>query len=81
MEKVDLSDVSVSKKRQILDRLPLGSALCFPGHEMMYLGKVDGKYYVLSAASTVISPATGQRLRLRCVAINTLDMTRVNGHP
>lgn len=79
IEKVDLTNASYDQRRRILDALPLGSALCFPGHEMMYLGKVGGKYYVLSAASTVISPASGKPLRLRCVAINTLDMRRANG--
>lgn len=79
LEKVGLSNTSLEEKRLVLDRLPLGSALCFPGHEMIYLGKVNGKYYVVSTASSMLSPATGKRLRTRDVMINTLDVCRPNG--
>lgn len=79
LEKIDLSNTSLEEKRLVLDRLPLGSALCFPGHEMIYLGKVNGKYYVVSTASSMLSPATGKRLRTRDVMINTLDVCRPNG--
>lgn len=79
IEKLDLSNTSLEEKCQILDQLPLGSALSFPGHEMLYLGKVDGKYYVLSTASSMLSPTTGERLRTRDVMINALDVRRTNG--
>lgn len=46
---------------------------------MIYLGKVNGKYYVVSTASSMLSPATGKRLRTRDVMINTLDVCRPNG--
>lgn len=80
IEKVDMTNMSLEEKRLILDELPLGAALCFPGHEMFYLGKVDGKYYVLSAGSSMLSQATGKRLRTRDVMINTLDVRRANGN-
>ena len=80
MEKIDMTYMSLEEKCLILDELPLGAALCIPGHEMIYLGKVDGKYYVLSTVSSVISPTTGNRLRTRDVMINTLDMRRASGH-
>ena len=79
LEKIDLSNTSLEEKRLVLDRLPLGSALCFPGHEMIYLGKVNRKYYVVSTASSMLSPATSKRLRTRDVMINTLDVCRPNG--
>ena len=79
LEKIDLSNTSLEEKRLVLARLPLGSALCFPGHEMIYLGKVNGRYYVVSTASSMLSPATGKRLRTRDVMINTLDVCRPNG--
>ena len=63
----------------IIDELPLGAALCFSGHEMMYLGKENGKYYVISTVSSIMSPDTGKRLRTRDVMINTLDVKRANG--
>ena len=80
IEKIDMTNMSLEEKRLILDELPLGAALCFPGHEMIYLGKVDGKYYVLSAGSSMLSQATGKRLRTRDVMINTLDVRRANGN-
>jgi hypothetical protein len=46
---------------------------------MMYLGKENGKYYVISTASSIMSPDTGKRLRTRDVMINTLDVKRANG--
>ena len=79
IEKIDMSYMSFEEKCLILDELPLGAALCFPGHEMFYLGKVDGKYYVLSTVSSIMSPDTGKRLRTRDVMINTLDVRRANG--
>lgn len=79
MEKIDMANMSVEEKILILDELPLGAALCFPGHEMMYLGKENGKYYVISTVSSIMSPDTGKRLRTRDVMINTLDVKRANG--
>lgn len=79
IEKMDLTYMSVEEKCKILDELPIGAALCFSGHEMMYLGKDNGKYYVVSTVSSIISPTTGKRLRTRDVMINTLDVKRANG--
>ena len=79
MEKIDMANMSVEEKLMIIDRLPLGAALCFSGHEMMYLGKENGKYYVISTVSSIMSPDTGKRLRTRDVMINTLDVKRANG--
>lgn len=79
IEKYDMTYMSTEEKCLILDQLPLGAALCFSGHEMLYLGKVDGKYYVISTVSSIMSPDTGKRLRTRDVMINTLDVKRANG--
>ena len=79
MEKIDMTYMSNEEKCLILDELPMGAALCFTGHEMMYLGKVDGKYYVVSTVSSIMSPDTGNRLRTRDVMINALDVKRANG--
>ena len=79
MEKIDMANMSLEEKCLILDELPLGAALCFDGHEMMYLGKVDGKYYVVSTVSSIISPNTGKTLRVRDVMINTMDVKRGSG--
>ena len=79
IEKIDMANMSIEEKCLILDELPLGAALCFPGHEVMYLGKEDGKHFVISSVSSIMSPETGKRLRTRDVMINTLDVKRANG--
>lgn len=79
IEKLDLTNMSLEEKCYILDQLPFGTALSFPGHQMLYLGKVDDKYYVLSTVSSIVSPETGNILRTRDVMINTLDVKRGNG--
>ena len=79
MEKIDMEHMSVEEKMLILDELPLGAALHISGHEMMYLGKENGKYYVISTVSSIMSPDTGKLLRTRGVMINTLDVKRANG--
>ena len=79
IEKIDMTNMSLEEKKLILDRMPLGAALCFNGHEMMYLGKVDGKYYVVSTVSSIVSPDTGNILRTRDVMINTMDVKRGSG--
>ena len=79
IEQVDMTNMSREEKLLLLDRMPLGAALCFNGHEMMYLGKVDGKYYVVSTVSSIVSPTSGKVLRTRDVMINTLDVKRGSG--
>lgn len=79
--KIDMANMSTEEKCLILDKLPLGTALSFSGHEIMYLGKVNGKYYVYSTASKIADPADDTKiLRTRGVMINTLDIKRANGH-
>ena len=79
IEKIDVANMSLEEKCLLLDQMPFGTALSFPGHQMMYLGKVDGKYYVLSTVSSIVSPDSGKTLRTRDVMINTLDVKRANG--
>ncbi|MCR5211483.1 MAG: SH3 domain-containing protein [Lachnospiraceae bacterium] len=69
---------NVKEKEAVLDKLPAGSVLFFSGHEMMYLGKVDGKYYVVSSVSSIMNEK-GQRQRLRDVCVHSLDTKRANG--
>ncbi len=68
-----------AEKKAVLDMLPLGSVLFFSGHEMMYLGSVDGKYYVISSTSSIMNPDGSGRQRARSVMLNTLDIKRANG--
>lgn len=77
--KIDVSDMSNEEKEDMLDVLPAGAVLYFSGHEMMYLGESDGQYYVISAVSTVKDFESENRLRLRSVSINSLDIQRMSG--
>ncbi|MBQ6258776.1 MAG: SH3 domain-containing protein [Lachnospiraceae bacterium] len=69
---------NLEEKKAVLDTLPAGSILFFSGHEMIYLGKVDGKYYVISSVSSIMNEE-GNRQRLRDICIHTLDTKRANG--
>ena len=78
-KRTDLTSMTTEEKEALLDLLPLGTLLNFPGHQMMYLGKADGAYYVVSTVSSIMSPYSGKRQRTRQVQINTLDIKRANG--
>ncbi|MBQ7900771.1 MAG: SH3 domain-containing protein [Clostridia bacterium] len=81
MAKVDMSYMCREEREKLMDALPLGSLLYFSGHEMMYLGNENGKYYVISAISSVMQPENASvRQRVRSVVLNTLDVKRANGN-
>ena len=79
MPKSDVAYMTTEEKEMLLDKLPLGTLLTFPGHQMMYLGKVDGAHYVVSTVSSIMSPWSGNRQRTRDTQINALDVKRANG--
>ena len=79
MPKADIGYYTLEEKEALLDALPMGTLLNFPGHQMMYLGKQAGGYYVVSTVSSLMSPWSGNRQRTRCVQINKLDTKRANG--
>ena len=81
MPKVDMQNMCREERIKFLDALPLGTILCFPGHEMMYLGSRNGKYYVISATGSIMQPGSETvRQRVRSTIINTLDIKRANGN-
>lgn len=77
--KAEIGAYTLEEKEALLDALPMGTLLNFPGHQMMYLGKHAGSYYVVSTVSSLMSPWSGKRQRTRDVQINTLDIKRANG--
>ena len=79
MPKADTTYMTTEEKEALLDVLPLGTLLDFPGHQMMYLGKVEGKYYCVNTVSSIMSPYSGKRQRARTVQINDLDIRRASG--
>jgi cell wall-associated NlpC family hydrolase/predicted small lipoprotein YifL len=75
----DVSGSGDNVKKEDLDKVPAGSLVYFPGHEMIYLGKVNDHYYVISAVSS-INATDGGSGKIRSVVISTLDGTlRGNG--
>ena len=79
MPKLDVTYMTTEEKEALLDALPLGTILDFPGHQMMYLGKAEGRYYCVSTVSSLMSPYSGRRQRTRTVQINDLDVKRGSG--
>ncbi|SEA35641.1 SH3 domain (SH3b1 type) [Oribacterium sp. KHPX15] len=75
----DVSECTDEQKMELLNNMPIGSVLFFKGHEMMYLGTVNGKYYVVSSVSSIAYYAGPGVMRTRSVMINTLDIRRANG--
>ncbi len=81
MAKVDMKYMCREERIAVLDAMPFGSILYFSGHEMMYLGKENGKYYVISAISSIMQPDNPSvRQRIRSTIINTLEIKRANGN-
>ena len=77
----NISKKTSAEKKTVLDQLPPGSLLRFPGHMMMYLGQRNGKYYVISALSNFVpeDAETNEAIHPRSIMINTLDVRRLDG--
>ena len=81
MAKVDMQYMAKEEKIKFFDELPFGTILYFNGHEMMYLGEQNGKYYVISAVGSIMNPENSSvRQRIRSTIVNTLDVKRANGN-
>lgn len=77
--KYDVSAADPEDKEAVLDTLLPGAILVFKGHEMMYLGHVNDKYYVVSSLSGIKDTEHESLLNVGGVVINTLDTYRMNG--
>ncbi|MBR5267967.1 MAG: SH3 domain-containing protein [Lachnospiraceae bacterium] len=79
----NLGAMTDTEKKQVLNRMEPGTILQFPGHEMLYLGEVDGRYYTINDISSMVSPVEGETgdevLRIRSVIVNDLTTRRKNG--
>ncbi len=72
-EKTALSGMSDKERREVLDGLQGGELLYTSGHVMLYLGKVDGEYYVLHNTSTE-SRDDGGKDEFYCCVITTMSL-------
>jgi hypothetical protein len=77
----DFTGKTTVQRKQILDQLKPGSILTQPGHITLYLGKVDGRYYVINSTGGFAPEGTGatSTARIRSVVINDLTVRRANG--
>ena len=75
-----MSSMTDGEKKAVLDTLPAGTILIFPGHEMLYLGKDNGLYYTINDVSSLVSPEQpGVIIKPRSVIVNDLSTLRANG--
>ena len=79
VEKYDLSAATDDEKKEFFEELDPGTILFLKGHEMLYLGNRDGKSYVISSSSSMMTPGGEDKKRIRSVIINSLEEKRMNG--
>lgn len=80
----DISAMNSAKRKSVLDRLMPGSILYMPGHTMIYLGKQNGQYFVISAIGSYFPDRAdpGKSIHttdLFSININDLGAVRGNG--
>lgn len=84
VEVQSLETMSDEEKEHVLDDLMPGSILQFKGHEMIYLGSSNGKYYTINDVSSLAAADDTSDplniLRVRSVIVNDLTTKRRNGH-
>lgn len=72
---INTDNLSSERKAEILNSMPAGSLLIFPGHVMMYLGEENGEYYCISATGSMKIDKDGDVVRVRSVLVNSLCST------
>ena len=77
------SEMTTDERKATLKKMDPGTIIQFPGHEMLYLGEADGRYYTINVVSSMVSPLEGETgntvLRVRNVIVNDLSTRRANG--
>ncbi len=76
-EGYDLDNATDEEKKAALDDTPIGSILYFQGHVMLYLGEVDGEYYVISETARIASETI---INAHSCMITPLSIKRPNGN-
>lgn len=79
---VSLKGKTREQRIKILDKLRPGSTLYMSGHAMMYLGKWQGKHYIIHDATTVYQKEQGGSLKpyvLNQVAVTPVDVCNSKG--
>ncbi len=78
---IDMKDMDDVQREQLIETLPIGTALYFDGHTMMYIGTEDGMNYVISDLGTVVESTGDIKVKtVYSVAINPMSVRRGNGY-
>ena len=78
----DTKDMQPEKKELLILKLPAGAILQMPGHIVLYLGRFNGRPYIIHDAYAYGESGlkgTNGRTKINCVAISDLQITRKNG--
>lgn len=79
----DFSNLTIDDRYKLLDTVPSGSALYFPGHTMIYLGKNDSHYYVISSLGSIAEFANNSTdpkiVSIHSVTVSDLSLKRASG--
>ena len=77
--KTTISTLSTTEKQNIISSLEPGTVFYMNGHTMLYLGKVNGEYYIIHDVTTVYEEGTHTPINLNQVAITPLSVTSSSG--
>ena len=78
--KLHLEALSVEKKEEALRKLPPGTILFFPGHEILYLGEKNGDFFAINNLGPSVLSKGASVIRVYGVSINSLkESARGNG--
>lgn len=77
----DVKETSDEEKKALLDAIPVGSIVYFPGHVMMYLGNVEGEYYVISATGRMMAAdeKDENEIYAHTTLVTPLSVRRISG--
>lgn len=79
-EVTDMSGMTTDERKALLDTLPAGTILIFPGHEVLYLGEDNGLYYTINDVYSLVPPnQPGVVVKPKSVIVNDLSTLRGNG--
>ncbi len=78
--RLDLSYMTDEEKERCIEGLPIGTALYFPGHTMMYIGSAQGVGYVISDTGNLVDAVGETKFRrMHNVIEAPLTVRRRNG--
>lgn len=78
---INMNGMTDEQKQQLIETLPIGTALYFSGHTMMYIGSENSTGYVISDLGSAIDGDVDPDVRrVLSVALTPLTVQRKNGY-